>query len=225
MTTFMTGDASLRRRPMGRAADPLRQMGARIVAREGGRMPLAVIGAENPLPIEYAGPVPSAQVKSAVLLAGLNAPGETIVVETAPTRDHTERMLRHFGAEIAVADGEAGRRITLKGRPELAGADLVVPGDPSSAAFPVVAALLRRWRSRGDWGRVPGVPDEPDSCARLERSHGSVVLSHDTPDRTIVQSDGPMRSIAEVPCRFDYSVAGPGSSSTGVRSPARSASS
>src|SRR5688500_14276691 len=103
MTTFMTGDASLRRRPMGRAADPLRQMGARIVAREGGRMPLAVIGAENPLPIEYAVPVPSAQVKSAVLLAGLNAPGETIVVEKAPTRDHTERMLRHFGGEIAVA--------------------------------------------------------------------------------------------------------------------------
>ena len=142
-TSFFTGDASLRRRPMGRVATPLVQMGARIVAREGGRLPLAIIGAPTPLPITYRLPVPSAQVKSAVLLAGLNTPGETIVEEPLPTRDHSERLLRHFGAAVLVemTDG-GGRRIRLAGQPELRGADLVVPGDPSSAAFPAVAALL-----------------------------------------------------------------------------------
>jgi 3-phosphoshikimate 1-carboxyvinyltransferase len=140
--TFMTGDASLRRRPMARAAEPLSRMGARIVAREGCRLPLAVTGAASPLPLEYRLPVPSAQVKSAVLLAGLNAPGETTVIEPAPTRDHTERMLRHFGGLVEVTDTEAGRRVTVRGQPELRGADLAVPGDPSSAAFPTVAALL-----------------------------------------------------------------------------------
>jgi 3-phosphoshikimate 1-carboxyvinyltransferase len=142
VTTFMTGDASLRRRPMARAAEPLARMGARIVARQGCRLPLAVTGAESPLPLEYRLPVPSAQVKSAVLLAGLNAPGATTVVEPAPTRDHTERMLRHFGGLVEVSDGADGRRVTVSGQPELKGADLVVPGDPSSAAFPAVAALL-----------------------------------------------------------------------------------
>jgi 3-phosphoshikimate 1-carboxyvinyltransferase len=142
VTTFMTGDASLRRRPMGRAAEPLQRMGARIVARQGGRLPLAVTGAASPLPLEYALPVPSAQVKSAVLLAGLNAPGATTVIEPAPTRDHTERMLRHFGGIVDVSDGPEGRRVTVSGQPELRGADLAVPGDPSSAAFPIVAALL-----------------------------------------------------------------------------------
>jgi 3-phosphoshikimate 1-carboxyvinyltransferase len=143
VTTFFTGDASLRRRPMARVAEPLQRMGARIVAREGGRLPLAVIGAAEPLPIAYRLPVASAQVKSAVLLAGLNAPGETQVVEPLASRDHTERMLRHFGATLSVEDLANGeRRITLTGQPELVAADLTVPGDPSSAAFPAVAALL-----------------------------------------------------------------------------------
>ncbi|HZT50540.1 MAG TPA: 3-phosphoshikimate 1-carboxyvinyltransferase, partial [Stellaceae bacterium] len=142
-TSFFTGDASLRRRPMARVTTPLAQAGARVVAREGGRLPLAVIGAASPMPIEYRLPVPSAQVKSAVLLAGLGAPGETIVEEPLPTRDHTERLLRHFGARVLVEAMEGGgRRIRLAGEPELAAADLVVPSDPSSAAFPAVAALI-----------------------------------------------------------------------------------
>jgi 3-phosphoshikimate 1-carboxyvinyltransferase len=142
LTTFFTGDASLRQRPMARVAEPLQRIGARILARDGGRFPLVVIGAVSPLPIAYRLPVPSAQVKSAVLLAGLNTPGETVVIEPQPTRDHSERMLRHFGADVAVIDEPEGRRITLKGQPELRAADLVVPGDPSSAAFPAVAALI-----------------------------------------------------------------------------------
>jgi len=142
-TSFFTGDASLRRRPMARVTTPLGEIGARFIARDGGRLPLAVVGAEAPLPITYRLPVPSAQVKSAVLLAGLNAPGETIVEEPLPTRDHSERLLRHFGATVAVEPtAEGGRRIRLAGEPELAAADLVVPGDPSSAAFLAAAALL-----------------------------------------------------------------------------------
>jgi 3-phosphoshikimate 1-carboxyvinyltransferase len=143
LTAFLTGDTSLRRRPMARVAEPLTRIGARIVAREGGRLPLAITGPSSPLPITYRLPVPSAQVKSAVLLAGLGSPGETTVLEPEPTRDHSERMLRHFGASVAVTrDGPQGRRITLRGQPELKAADLTVPGDPSSAAFPAVAALL-----------------------------------------------------------------------------------
>jgi 3-phosphoshikimate 1-carboxyvinyltransferase len=142
ITAFFTGDASLRHRPMARVAEPLQRLGARIVARDGCRFPLAVIGALSPLPITYHLPVPSAQVKSAVLLAGLNAPGETTVIEPLPTRDHSERMLRHFGATVTVTDEQNGRCITLRGQPELKAADLAVPGDPSSAAFPAVAALL-----------------------------------------------------------------------------------
>ena len=142
ITAFFTGDASLRRRPMGRVAEPLRRMGARIVAREGGRLPLAVIGAASPLPITHPLPVPSAQVKSAVLLAGLSAPGETTVIEPLPTRDHSERMLRHFGATVLVEPRDDAWRIVLSGQPELRAADLIVPGDPSSAAFPTVAASL-----------------------------------------------------------------------------------
>ncbi|MGO8916528.1 MAG: 3-phosphoshikimate 1-carboxyvinyltransferase [Stellaceae bacterium] len=143
ITSFFTGDASLRRRPMARVTAPLERIGARIIARDGGRMPLAIIGASTPLPIAYRLPVASAQVKSAVLLAGLNAPGETSVIEPQPTRDHSERMLRHFGAAVSTTEEPDGaRRITLKGQPELRAADLAVPGDPSSAAFPAVAALL-----------------------------------------------------------------------------------
>jgi 3-phosphoshikimate 1-carboxyvinyltransferase len=142
-TTFFSGDASLRNRPMARVTAPLTLMGARAVMREGGRMPLALIGAAAPLPIAYRLPVPSAQVKSAVLLAGLNTPGETVVEEPLPTRDHSERLMRHFGASVLVeALNDGGRRIRLKGQPELQGRDLAVPGDPSSAAFPAVAALI-----------------------------------------------------------------------------------
>ncbi|OIQ94582.1 3-phosphoshikimate 1-carboxyvinyltransferase [mine drainage metagenome] len=142
-TTVFTGDASLRSRPMRRVSEPLSRMGAGFVGRSGGRLPMAVIGAVSPLPITYELPMPSAQVKSAVLLAGLNTPGITTVIEREATRDHTELMLRGFGAELTVEplDG-GGRAISLKGQPELTGRAVKVPADPSSAAFPVVAALL-----------------------------------------------------------------------------------
>jgi 3-phosphoshikimate 1-carboxyvinyltransferase len=143
-TSFMTGDASLRRRPMQRVIEPLSRMGARFEARDGGRMPLAIVGTDEMVPIEYRLPVASAQVKSAILLAGLNTAGETTVIEPEATRDHTERMLRHFGAEVRAAPAEGGgKRITVIGWPELKGRDIVVPGDPSSAAFAVVAAAIR----------------------------------------------------------------------------------
>ena len=138
----MTGDASLRRRPMRRVIDPLTATGARFTAREGGRLPLAIEGARDALPLQYRVPVASAQVKSAVLLAGLNAPGITRVEEPEATRDHSENMLRYFGAAVNVETAGAGRIIELVGQPELQAADVVVPGDPSSAAFPLVAALL-----------------------------------------------------------------------------------
>lgn len=138
----MTGDASLRRRPMKRVTDPLSATGATFWTREGGRLPLAVRGATDPLPLDYVVPVPSAQVKSACLLAGLCAAGTTRVVEKEATRDHTENMLRHFGATVSVEDSAQGRVILLQGQPELVAAPVLVPGDPSSAAFPIVAALL-----------------------------------------------------------------------------------
>jgi 3-phosphoshikimate 1-carboxyvinyltransferase len=141
-----TGDASLRRRPMGRVTGPLTRMGARFEHRGTADnkvlLPLAVVGARDPLPIEYALPVASAQVKSAVLLAGLNAPGNTTTVETERTRDHTERILRHFGAEVTVETKDGVTRATVTGRPELTGRAVIVPGDPSSAAFPLVAGLI-----------------------------------------------------------------------------------
>ena len=144
ITATFDGDASLRSRPMRRILDPLEQMGARVVeAAEGGRLPLTLQGALDPLPIEYESPVPSAQLKSAVLLAGLAAPGETIVIEAEATRDHTEKLLKHFGAKIvSKPHGEHGRRIVLQGQPELSPAPVLVPADPSSAAFPMVGALL-----------------------------------------------------------------------------------
>ena len=143
ITAFFTGDASLRRRPMARVTEPLSRMGATIVARKGGRLPLALTGAASPLPITYASPVASAQVKSAILLAGLSAPGETSVIEPLASRDHTENLLRHFGAKVtATPTNTGGMHITVVGQPELKAGDLVIPGDPSSAAFPAVAALL-----------------------------------------------------------------------------------
>jgi 3-phosphoshikimate 1-carboxyvinyltransferase len=148
-TSIMTGDASLRQRPMQRVIEPLTRMGARFEGRAGGRLPLAVVGTDEMVPVEYRLPVASAQVKSAILLAGLNTAGETTVIEPEPTRDHTERMLRHFGAEVRLApadlsaNGGGGQRITVAGWPELLGRDVVIPGDPSSAAFAVVAAAIR----------------------------------------------------------------------------------
>lgn len=137
-----TGDASLRKRPMARVTDPLALFGAQAYGRSGGRLPMTIVGAADPVAVRYATPVPSAQVKSAVLLAGLNAPGETVVVEREATRDHSERMLRGFGAEVGVEETNEGRVITLVGQPELRPQTIVVPRDPSSAAFPVCAALI-----------------------------------------------------------------------------------
>ena len=156
----MTGDASLRRRPMRRVTDPLAACGARFTSRAGGRLPLAVEGACDPLPLEYRVPVPSAQVKSALLLCGLNAPGHTRVEEIEATRDHSENMLRHFGAAVTVEAAGAARIITLAGQPDLRAADVVVPGDPSSAAFLAVAALL----VPGSRVRIEGVGLNPLRC-------------------------------------------------------------
>lgn len=141
-TTF-TGDASLRKRPMGRVLKPLQLMGAEVIARAGDRLPLTIRGAASPVPIRYELPVASAQVKSAVLLAGLNAPGVTTVVEPIATRDHTEKMLIGFGASLSVeTDANGARVISLEGRPDLKAQAVTVPADPSSAAFPIVAALI-----------------------------------------------------------------------------------
>jgi 3-phosphoshikimate 1-carboxyvinyltransferase len=144
ITATFDGDASLRRRPMKRILDPIALIGARPTAMaDGGRLPITIEGARDPIPIVYSTPVPSAQIKSAVLLAALTAPGETIVIESEASRDHTEKLLTHFGAEVSVTpDGAHGRRIALKGEPELVPAPVVVPADPSSAAFPMVAALI-----------------------------------------------------------------------------------
>ena len=153
ITATFTGDASLRKRPMGRVTDPLSLFGARAYGRQGGRLPMTIVGAADPVPVRYALPVASAQVKSAVLLAGLNAPGETVVIEKEPTRDHSERMLLGFGAKLLVEKTAEGHVITLTGRPELKPQTVAVPRDPSSAAFPVCAALI----VEGSDILVPGV--------------------------------------------------------------------
>jgi 3-phosphoshikimate 1-carboxyvinyltransferase len=143
ITATFDGDASLRSRPMRRVLDPLERIGARTLSSADGRLPLTLAGAREPMPIVFKPPVPSAQLKSATLLAGLAAPGETVVIEAEPTRDHTEKMLTHFGANVRVeSETETGRRITLAGQPELTPRPVMVPADPSSAAFPLVAALV-----------------------------------------------------------------------------------
>ena len=157
ISACFTGDASLRRRPMGRITDPLALFGAEAHGRAGGRLPLVLIGAADPAPVRYRLPMASAQVKSAVLLAGLNAPGVTEVIEPEATRDHTERMLRGFGAEVTVEDTPEGRLIRLTGQPELTAQTLAVPRDPSSAAFPLAAALL----VDGSDVRLPGIAMNP----------------------------------------------------------------
>ncbi len=142
VTATFTGDASLSRRPMGRVIEPLSLMGARFAASPGNRLPLTMHGLVPAVALEYRLPVASAQVKSAVLLAGLNTPGRTIIHEPVPTRDHSERMLAGFGAELHVEQLPTGRIITLMGEAELRPQSITVPGDPSSAAFPMVAALI-----------------------------------------------------------------------------------
>ena len=142
ISATFTGDASLNKRPMGRVTDPIQVLGAQAYGRSGGRLPMTIIGAADPVAPRYTVPMPSAQVKSAVLLAGLNAPGETVVIEKEATRDHTERMLAGFGATIKTEETNEGRVITLVGQPELQPQVIAVPRDPSSAAFPVCAALI-----------------------------------------------------------------------------------
>ncbi|MBO6947959.1 MAG: 3-phosphoshikimate 1-carboxyvinyltransferase [Rhodospirillales bacterium] len=143
ITCTFTGDASLSRRPMERVMGPLRRFGTAFTSREGGLLPITVKGAKEPVPVRAEMSVPSAQVKSAVLLAGLNAPGETVVIEKEATRDHTENMLRHFGAEVVTKPWPAGGvEITLTGQPILTATDIQVPADVSSAAFPIAAALI-----------------------------------------------------------------------------------
>ena len=153
ITATFTGDASLRKRPMGRVTDPLSLFGTRAHGRQGGRLPMTLVGAANPVPVRYTLPVASAQVKSAILLAGLNAPGTTVVIEREPTRDHSERMLAGFGATLHVERTSEGQVITLTGQPDLRPQTVAVPRDPSSAAFPVAAALI----VPGSDIRVPGV--------------------------------------------------------------------
>ncbi len=157
ITATFTGDASLNSRPMARVTDPLSLFGCQAVGRDGGRLPMTLVGAAEPVPVRYTVPMPSAQVKSAVLLAGLNAPGQTVVIEKEATRDHTERMLAGFGAEISIEDSEEGRVITLTGQPELVAQTIAVPRDPSSAAFPVCAALI----APGSDVLVPGIGLNP----------------------------------------------------------------
>ena len=142
MTATFTGDASLNSRPMARVTDPLALFGARAYGRRGGRLPMTIVGAADAAPVQYTVPVPSAQVKSAVLLAALNARGESQVIEREATRDHTERMLAWFGATIETEETAEGHIIRLQGQPELKAQDITVPRDPSSAAFPVCAAII-----------------------------------------------------------------------------------
>ena len=153
VTATFTGDASLNRRPMARVTKPLAQFGAQITARDGDLLPITIKGAVDPLPVIYRTPVASAQIKSAILLAGLNVPGDTVVIEAEPTRDHTERMMAGFGATIRTEQTDEGHMITLSGRAELRAQKVEVPRDPSSAAFPIAAALI----VPGSEIRVPGV--------------------------------------------------------------------
>ncbi|MDT8342997.1 MAG: 3-phosphoshikimate 1-carboxyvinyltransferase [Thermohalobaculum sp.] len=177
ITATFTGDASLRRRPMGRILDPLRLFGTTSMGRAGGLLPLSLRGAADPVPVEYTLPVPSAQVKSAVLLAGLNAPGETVVIEREATRDHTERMLRGFGADVTVEDLPQGRVIRVAGRPDLRPQTIAVPRDPSSAAFPVAAALI----AEGSDILVPNIclnPTRAGFYLTLADMGADIVLEH-----------------------------------------------
>ena len=142
ITATFTGDASLNKRPMARITEPLNLFGAKTFSRRNGKLPITVVGSEAPIPITYQTPVASAQIKSAILLAGLNSPGTTTVIEKEKTRDHTERMLQGFGANILSEKTNDGNIIKLEGYPELKAQEISVPRDPSSAAFPICAALI-----------------------------------------------------------------------------------
>ena len=171
------GDASLSKRPMGRVIDPLQRIGARFQAAEGGRLPLTITGARHAVPISYRLPVASAQVKSAVLYAGLNTPGRTTVIEPVATRDHTERMLGAFGARISYGTDVDGRHIAIDGQNELKAQAIAVPGDPSSAAFLIVAALL----SEGSDLTIRNVMLNPTRSGLLEtliEMGGSIEILH-----------------------------------------------
>ncbi|WP_310497308.1 3-phosphoshikimate 1-carboxyvinyltransferase [Sandarakinorhabdus sp.] len=180
ITATFIGDASLSRRPMGRVIDPLGQMGANITASPGGRLPLMMTGACPAVPLRYVLPVASAQVKSAVLLAGLNTPGDTVVVEPVPTRDHSERMLAGFGAHLTVEAAPEGRIITVRGEAQLRPQTLTVPGDPSSAAFPMVAALV----VPGSDIRISNVGLNPTRAGLIDvlRAMGADITLHDLRD-------------------------------------------
>ena len=199
ITATFTGDASLSRRPMARVTDPLSQFGAEITAREGGRLPVTIRGAETPMPLRYRSPVASAQIKSAILLAGLNAPGQTVVIEPEQTRDHSERMLRGFGAEITAETTAEGHVVTLTGRPELRAQAVAVPRDPSSAAFPVAAALI----VPGSEIRVPGVSRNPTRdglYVTLAEMGADLVWENDReeggePVADLVVRHGPLRGV------------------------------
>ena len=202
MTAFFTGDASLRRRPMGRVLEPLQEMGARAVTRAGGRLPLALTGGAL-LPITYRLAVASAQVKSAILLAGLGTPGRTTILCGEETRDHTERMLCHLGAKVTTTRDDDGRfAVAVEGMPELVGKPVLVPGDPSSAAFPLVAALL----CPGSAVTVTGVGLNPLRTGLFEtlREMGAVITGSNAreeggePVGALVVRAGPLRGV-EVP--------------------------
>jgi len=188
-TTFFTGDASLRRRPMERVIRPLTEMGVQVLAREGGRLPLACTGPQVLLPLDYTLPVASAQVKSAILLAGIAAPGITTVIEPHPTRDHTETLLDQFGASVEIEEqADGGRRVSVTGEPELAAQPIRVPVDPSSAAFLAVAALL----TPGSEVRLPGVGTNPLRFGLYE------VLAEMGADIEIRSRQGPGEPVADL---------------------------
>ncbi|WP_436643483.1 3-phosphoshikimate 1-carboxyvinyltransferase [Microbaculum sp. FT89] len=197
------GDASLRKRPMGRVLAPLDLMGARVCDSADDRLPLTLRGTRDPIPIEYRLPVPSAQVKSAVLLAGLNSPGLTTVIEPEPTRDHTERMLVHFGARLDISqDPDGARRIVLHGRPRLAGQAVTVPGDPSSAAFPLVAGLIVPG-SRVTIGGVMVNPSRAGLITTLQEMGAKLTLANEREDggepvADVTVEAGPLKGV-EVP--------------------------
>jgi 3-phosphoshikimate 1-carboxyvinyltransferase len=202
-TSFLTGDASLRARPMARVVEPLTSMGAAVVARSGCRLPLAMTGRSRLVPIEWRSKVASAQVKSAILLAGLHAPGRTTVIEPLPSRDHTERMLSGMGATIMRAPaGDGAQAVTIEGEVELRPQDLVVPADPSSGAFPLVAALV----TPGSQVRLPELGLNPLRTGLIEtlREMGAEILIENAreiagePVGDVVAVAGELRAV-EVP--------------------------
>jgi len=179
ITTSFTGDQSLSKRPMGRVIKPIEMMGAQVISRDGGRLPLTIKGAEKTLSINYELPIASAQVKSCLLLAGLNAYGRTCVIERTPTRDHTENMLLAFGVEVHIEDlPEGGQAISVDGHQTLTPCEINVPADPSSAAFPVVAALI----NEGSEITLPniGMNDRRDGiCTTLIEMGADITMSNE----------------------------------------------